>query len=125
MKKIDVTVEKTKDGYSAFAPNYAIGTTGSDLQDLRSNVVEALNFLFEESERQVTESNLRFNLSISQFFGFYKVINVKALSDRIGMNNSLLAQYVSGHKNPSERQTRRILLGLKELGKELSRIELL
>jgi len=56
------------------------------------------------------------------FFDFYKVINAKALSERIGMNQSLLAQYIKGIKKPSLAQTKRILLGVQQIGQELSEV---
>jgi hypothetical protein len=40
------------------------------------------------------------------------------------MNQSLLAQYISGIKKPSGQQTERILSGIRKLGKELSEIHL-
>ncbi len=58
-----------------------------------------------------------------QFFKFYKVINAKALSKRIGINQSLLAQYIKGIKKPSTAQTRRILKGVRDVGRELAAIE--
>ena len=39
-------------------------------------------------------------------------INAKALSKRIGMNQSLLAQYIKGIKKHSVIQTKRILQGV-------------
>jgi hypothetical protein len=41
------------------------------------------------------------------------------------MNNALLSHYIKGVKKPSARQTEKILSGLKEVGRELSEIELL
>jgi DNA-binding transcriptional regulator YdaS (Cro superfamily) len=53
------------------------------------------------------------------------VINAKALSERIGMNQSLLAQYINGVKRPSAVQTRRILKGVQQVGKELIEMQFL
>jgi DNA-binding transcriptional regulator YdaS (Cro superfamily) len=53
------------------------------------------------------------------------VINAKALSERIGMNQSLLAQYINGTKKPSSQQTQRILKGVQQVGKELASIQIL
>jgi DNA-binding transcriptional regulator YdaS (Cro superfamily) len=69
--------------------------------------------------------NIRFTLDLPSFFEFYKIINAKALSQRIGMNQSLLAQYITGRKRPSPTQTRRILKGVQQIGKELSEIRFL
>ena len=121
MKKIKMVVEKAKTGYSAYAEDYAVGATGKDYVKLKSNMVEALNLYF--NKEKITEKDLSITLDISQFFEFYKVINAKALSVRIGMNQSLLAQYIKGIKKPSPSQTNRILKGVQQVGKELSSIQ--
>jgi hypothetical protein len=53
------------------------------------------------------------------------VINAKALSERIGMNQSLLEQYIKGIKKPSPTQTNRILKGVQQVGRELAGIQFL
>jgi len=128
MKKIEMIVERTNTGYSAYANDFPVCTTGGNLQELTSNMLEAMNFYFEEMEnktRIVTEKDLKVTLDLPQFFDFYKVINAKALSVRIGMNQSLLAQYISGIKKPSTAQTRRILTGVQKIGRELAEINFL
>jgi len=62
---------------------------------------------------------------MQSFFEFYKVINAKALSERIGMNQSLLAQYITGKKKPSPTQVERILKGVQQIGRELAEIRFL
>ena len=91
-------VEPTNTGYSVYAQNYPVATTGKDLIELKSNMVEALNLYFEENGPSITENDIKVTLDLAQFFEFYKVINAKAFSERIGMNQSLLAQYISGKK---------------------------
>jgi len=55
----------------------------------------------------------------------YKVINSKALAEKIGMNPTLLSQYVRGHKKPSEIQSRRILYGINRIGQELAEMSVI
>ena len=117
--KIEMSVEKTRTGYSAFALKYPVYTVGKTLDELKENMLAALNLFFSEKGKAVTEEDLKISLDLPQFFEFYKVINAKALSERIGMNQSLLAQYISGSKKPSATQTQRILQGVQQLGKEL------
>jgi hypothetical protein len=126
MKKFRFTVERTRTGYSAYCQEGKrfIATVGGDMKELRANMLEALNLSFEEEGKLYTEANIKVVLDLPQFFEFYKVINAKALSERIGMNQSLLAQYINGIKTPSEAQVNRILQGIRQLGKELSKIEL-
>jgi predicted RNase H-like HicB family nuclease len=121
--KISVIIEKTNTGYSAFTEKYPIYTVGDNLEQLKFNILEALNLYFEGKNKIILESDLKINLDLSQFFEFYKVINAKALSERIGINQSLLAQYISGIKKPSHQQTNKILSGVQQVGKELAAIQ--
>ncbi len=124
-RKIGMMVERTRTGYSAFAEQYPVYTTGKTLAELKARMIEALGLYFRKEGRAITASDLKVTLDLQQFFEFYKVINAKALSERIGMNQSLLAQYINGHKKPSARQVGRILEGVREVGKELTAISFL
>ena len=121
-QKIEMIVERTKTGYSAYAKKYPVATTGKNLPALKSNMLKALNLYFEDAGKFFTENDIKITLDLPQFFEFYKVINAKALSERIGMNQSLLAQYIGGQKTPSASQTQRILKSVNEIGKELAQI---
>ncbi len=123
--KIEIIIEKTKTGYSAYAKKYAVYTVAKKLDKLKSNMVEALNLHFEDQGIVISESDLKFTLELAEFFEFYKVINAKALSERIGINQSLLAQYISGLKKPSTKQSNRILKEVQNVGKELANIQFL
>jgi|SRR5665647_600618 len=123
--KINMIVERTKTGYSAYAEKYPVYTVGSSLEELKANILESLNLYFEGQGKTITEKELQINLDLPQFFDFYKVINAKALSERIGMNQSLLAQYIKGNKKPSPTQTQRILKGVQQIGSELAAIRFL
>ena len=119
---INVRIIKEDQGYSATAvveKNF-IGTQSENYDELKSMILEALNLAFEDDNLIYEVEDLRFEYDLDSFFTFYRVINVKALSERIGMNQSLLAQYIKGIKNPSPAQTRRILTGVQQIGKELS-----
>lgn len=123
--KIETIVEKTKTGYSAYAEKYPVYTVGATLDELKANIVGALNLFFQEQSKTIAETDLKITLDLPQFFEFYNVINAKALSERIGMNQSLLAQYIKGIKKPSANQTQRILQGVQQIGRELAEIRFL
>ena len=124
-KKIKIIVEKTKTGFSAYSSDYPIFTTGKTIADLIDNIDEAANLYFEDNKTKITLENLKFEIDFKQFFQYYRVINSKFLADKIGMNPTLLSQYVQGHKKPSETQTEKILLGIHKIGQELSEINLI
>ena len=121
-KKIDIIVEKTDTGYSAYAEKLHVFTTATDIPALYSALLEALNLYYEESGHKVRSEDLRLHLDLQQFFRYYRVLNASFLAERIGMNPTLRSQYVRGKKKPSPRQTRKILRGIQSIGKELSEI---
>ena len=123
--KIEMIIERTKSGYSAYATKFPVFTVGRTLEELKANILEAVNLYLEDEEITVTADDLRVALDLPSFFEFYNVINAKALSARIGMNQSLLAQYIKGIKKPSPAQTTRILKGVQQVGKELASINFL
>ena len=124
MKKpnIKITVTKEDTGYSAntLINDNFIATEAETFDELKANVLEAVNLSFEEKGIVYNIEEIQFEYDLGSFFDFYKVINAKALSERIGMNQSLLAQYIKGIKKPSITQTRRILQGVQQIGRELS-----
>jgi hypothetical protein len=123
-KKIKIIVEKTKTGFSAYSENYPIFTTSRTIPELINKALEATQLNFEE-EYEITHENLKFEIDFAQFFKYYKVLNSKFLAEKIGMNPTLLSQYVQGHKKPSENQTEKILSGIHQIGQELSEMNLI
>jgi hypothetical protein len=122
MKKIKFIVEKTNDGYSAYHENSngIIATTGDNITELRKNILEATNLQFAHyNKKQVTDENISLAFDLGQFFEYYNVINVRGLAERMRMNYTLLTQYITGTKKPSEKQTKKVLEGIKQLGREL------
>jgi hypothetical protein len=125
--KINMTVIKEDTGYSAntLVENNFIATEGNTFDELKINILEAVNLTFEEKDFVYNIDEIKFSYDLESFFDFYKVINAKALSERIGMNQSLLAQYIKGIKKPSSSQTKRILQGVQQLGRELCEVSFL
>lgn len=122
---IVLVVEKTDTGFSAFSVDYPIFTTASSVVELMKNAYEAVALYFEEEQATISPENVKFEIDFQQFFKYYKVLNAKFLAEKIGMNPSLLSQYVQGHKKPSHKQTEKILSGIHQIGRELSDINLL
>jgi transcriptional regulator with XRE-family HTH domain len=129
MKKqaVKIRVIKENNGYSATAKidkNF-IGTEAESFDELKRMILEAINLALENHRIVFNQDDLTFEYDLESFFDFYKVINAKALSERIGMNQSLLAQYIKGIKKPSPAQTKRILEGVQQIGRELSEVRFL
>ncbi|MEX2410749.1 MAG: helix-turn-helix transcriptional regulator [Candidatus Paceibacterota bacterium] len=124
-KKINMIVEKTNTGFSAYSEAYTIFTTGNSIPELVNNAYEAVDLFFEEQNIAISSENVLFEIDFKQFFQYYKVLNSKFLAEKIGMNPTLLSQYVQGHKKPSNKQTEKILSGIHQIGQELSEINLI
>jgi len=93
--------------------------------DLINNTYEAINLYFEDEKVLITHENIKFVIDFKQIFLYYKVINSKFLADKIGMNPSLLSQYVQVCKRPSDAQTEKILMRIHLIAQELSEISLI
>jgi predicted RNase H-like HicB family nuclease len=123
-KKIRMIMEKTDTGFSAYAYGYPIFTTGKTIPELINNAFEAVQLYFED-DFDISRENLKFEIDFKQFFQYYNVLNAKVLAEKIGMNSTLLSQYVKGRKHPSEKQTEKILNGIHQIGQELSEMNLI
>jgi hypothetical protein len=56
MKKqgiLEMIVERTRTGYSAYAKNYPVFTVGVSMKELKKNMHEALNLYFAGKRRKV------------------------------------------------------------------------
>ncbi len=124
---IKLTIIKEDLGYTALGQwkERSLVTCGDSWGELQSMIVEMLNLVFEDLGFTYTIDEIKFEYDLASFFDFYKVINAKALSERIGMNQSLLAQYIKGIKKPSPAQTKRILSGVQQIGRELTEAQFL
>ena len=125
--KIIMTILKEDTGYSASSKvdEIFIGSQGDTFDELKEMILDAVNLAFEDRGFTYSIDKIQFKYDLESFFDFYKVINAKALSKRIGMSQSLLAQYTNGIKKPSPNQTKRILQGVQQIGRELAEVRFL
>ncbi len=121
---VTAVVEKTNTGYSAYTEKYPVYTTGGTVTELTKNITEALNLYLEEKNEYITQNKIKLHFDLKLFFQNYRVLNARYLAKRIDMNPTLLSQYVQGKKTPSSKQTERILMGIHEIGRELSELNL-
>ena len=75
--KIVMTVMKEDSGYSATASirDIHINTEGETLDELKNNVLEAVNLSFEDKGLDYTADEIELKPDLPSFFDFYKVIN--------------------------------------------------
>lgn len=89
--------------------NYSVGFTGFHWRDLDEDIS------FESFEYDDSVPSL-----LQEFFLTHKEINVAEFAKRIGLNATLLRNYINGFKKPSATREREILDAIRELGREYS-----
>ncbi len=52
MKAFEIIIERTNTGYSAYAKDHPVATTGSSMAELKNNITGALNLYFEAQGKQ-------------------------------------------------------------------------
>ncbi|MBK6700471.1 MAG: XRE family transcriptional regulator [Saprospiraceae bacterium] len=125
IEKVGIIIEKTRTGFSAYAVDIPIYTTGKNIAELIGNANEATQLYYEEDKKASSKFIIQYQIDFKQFFQYYRVLNAKVIAEKIGMNPTLLSQYVQGKKKPSQMQTERIINAIHEIGVELSSINLI
>jgi hypothetical protein len=121
MRTVDFLVEKVAGGYTAYAQQFSILAMADTLQEAYANATEALATQCEVTGENPADFQVAFRYDFATLFEVYDIVNVKALCKRLGMNNSLVSQYISGKKVPGPKQKAKIERGLHEFAKELLR----
>jgi predicted RNase H-like HicB family nuclease len=128
METLHIIVEKTDSGFSAYIDQVpGCITVGESLSEIKKNMKEALELHLEgmiaekEEFPKVLSGKYRMEiqLDVKQLFTYFKELNASAIAKRISMNDSLLRQYIIGKKSPSEKQSMRILSGVRDFGRDL------
>ena len=124
MKKIKIIVEKSKTGFSAYAPDYpGVFSLGTSWDHVRKGFAEAFAFhlegMAEDGALIPKKYQLEFCLDLGQFFKHYKVFNVTALATYLKINPKLLHQYKDDHKIASEKTSTKIIQGIQDFANEL------
>ncbi len=112
------------DGYAAAFTERGctIVGTGNSLAEIEASLQDGIDSAASVSKDEDLEYweqlKVELSLDVPSIFAYFGTLNVKAFAERIGMNRSLLQQYVSGKKMPGETQSIRILKGINDLGRE-------
>ena len=91
--------------------NYFLGFDGIHWRNLDEDV-SFESFEYDDAEPSV----------LQRFFLTHKEINVAEFARRIGMNPTLLRNYINGFKKPSKEREQEILGHIHKLGEELTRV---
>jgi hypothetical protein len=116
----------TEDGRAAFErfADYPILQNASDME--RSNyVADAFGIHWPELDEDLCYDGFfreKEKPYLYSIFMSHPELNASAVARRLGMSQSLFAQYISGTKTPSAERMNQILETIRTIGEELSRI---
>lgn len=98
MRNYKITVEKTSTGYSAYCNKvFGVASSGKNWNEVKENFAEAFQFhlegLEEDGEEVPSNFDLEFSLDVGQFFEYYSIFNVAALTKHLKINPKLFHQF--------------------------------
>lgn len=81
---------------------------------------------WEEIDEDISYESFEYEnpepVGVSRIFLTHPELNASAVARRLGIQQSLLAQYIRGLKKPSAERERKILETIREIGTELSAV---
>jgi predicted RNase H-like HicB family nuclease len=132
MQTVKVTIEKTKNHYSAYAENAeGVYGGGNTVEEAKQSILDAIRLLKEHNKPEHVPAILRgeyklvYKFDAESFFKYYKKIFTNSgLENITGINQRQLQHYSTGLKKPRPAQRKKIETALHNLGNELLSIEL-
>ena len=120
-RKLQLIVEKSDGelwGRVRIKGNLIVDSANS-IQSLEKQL-KKLIYDFENVEVEIFD----IAYDLSSFFESHTYLNISDVAKRSGINQTLMRQYASGLKFPSEDRVKQIEGSIREIGKELTRIKL-
>lgn len=134
MEKVSVVISFSGKNFGAYVPILpGCVATGATPNEVRDNIVEAIQFHIEGSLEDGDELDpvfnneyeLSFHFDAVSLLNYYKgVLTLSGLEKITGVNQKQLQHYATGLKKPRKPQLDKIEKSLHDFGKELMLLEL-
>jgi hypothetical protein len=123
MKKLTLIVEKQDEGLAGrvLYDDDLIVESGNDLRSLEDKMGLLLKKFHGVNPGEV---KFQYKYDISSLFETFDVLKISNVAKIAGLNPSLLRQYVTGNKQASATQARKIEAVIHKLGKALSSVQI-
>lgn len=121
MKKIPLIIERTDDrfvGRVEFDDNLIVADE-SNLDKLEDKVREILWYYHNLN---ATDVRFKHSYDLSALFEKFSYLKISNVAELAGLNASLLRQYVTGNKQASPSQAKKIETAIHKIGRELQNI---
>ncbi|WP_127132496.1 hypothetical protein [Pseudoflavitalea rhizosphaerae] len=122
MKQIPLIIERTNDrfvGRTQYDDNLIVADEKS-LEKLEDKIREMLKGFHKVKPSEISFKHSYDLSALFEKFSYLKISNVAELA---GINASLLRQYVTGNKQASSLQAKKIETAIHRIGKELQNIQ--
>ena len=84
------------------------------IEDMLRGWNETTEYLREEGE-EVPTLEIEYRFDVGSLFSHYDFVNIAGVAREIGLNPSVIRQYVIGTRKPSVERKKQIITGLKSL----------
>lgn len=119
MQTVNFYVEKTTTGFSAYSEDFGIVATGRTLKALERDAQDGLEGQCEVTDENPEDFQLSYTYDFAALFEVFR-LNVDSVADYIGVNPTLISQYINQKKVPSKKQKDRIESGIHSYAKALT-----
>jgi hypothetical protein len=129
MKSVKIIIERSKDGFWAYAEHVeGVSGAGDSVEEAKQSVIESIELQKELGNwpKSLGEKyTLVFKFDTESLLNYFKGVFTHAAFERItGINQKQLQHYASGHRKPRHVQAKKIEAALHKLGNELLAVEL-
>lgn len=122
MKTVNFYVEKTSTGFSAYSEEFGIVATGKNLKALERDAQDGLEGQCEVTEEDPKDFQLKYTYDFPALFEVFR-LNIDSVASYIGVNPTLMSQYINQKKVPSKKQKDRIENGIHSYAKALANFQ--
>lgn len=88
------------------------------IKDMLSGLNDAIADLKEEGQK-VPELEIEYRFDVGSLFSYYDFVNIAGVAREIGLNPSVIRQYVIGTRKPSAERKEQIVAGFKSLADKM------
>lgn len=88
------------------------------IEDMLKGWNETTEYLKEEGE-DVPALEIEYRFDVGSLFSYYDFVNIAGVAREIGLNPSVIRQYVIGTRKPSAERKKQIITGLKSLADKM------
>lgn len=113
-------------------PYLYLTTVGNSVEGVTANLRDLIADFLEHEGKDLDEwkavnpdaITFEYSYDLTAFFEVFNELNISAVAKTAGINSSLMRQYASGAKHPSDKQVQKIQTAVHQIAQNLMRASL-